>query len=283
MLVWSLSILVSLLLAGCVRASSPRAPGQPEPDIRKSLTDSLKPANIESTTTYSPGQLYYRLESFSVTHVTVGDSIPHTDSTRLTGNLTATFAAGPTQTTVIGQIRSDSIFVATGSGTSIPIKPSELAAFTIETQTGQVKPVNQGVHPSCTGAGASSSPISGREVVPSIHLRQAWMDTLYTTTCRAGTFLTIRRVASYTRLQLPDSSFQFLRSTQVQITGNGHQWDQKVEVSGEGTSTDTLYVSGFPLRLQQISGMSQIALLFRTPLRTQNFIQTTITHITLRN
>ena len=279
------SITACLVIAGCTTTTSPRVPQRPRPGIEKPSLDPSTPVNMD-VSTYTPGRLQYYLQTFSVVHVTAGDSLPRADSTHLTGILTATLAASPARNTVIAHVQSDSVSVATGSGTSIPIPPSELLAFTIDTQTGRVAPANQDVLRDCTTGSADSSPIYGREVLPSIHTQaaaQTWIDTLYTSTCRGGALLTIARIASYTQLPSPDSSLRFLRLTQFQITGNGRQWDQKIEVSGEGTATDTLHLSGSPLRLQEVSGSSQTKFLFRTQLRIQEFTQTSTTRITLRS
>ena len=279
------STIASLVVAGCATATSPRVTQRPEPRIEKPPHDPSTPVNVDAST-YTPGRLQYHLQTFSVVHVTAGDSLHRTDSTHLTGILTATLAAGPARNTVIAHVQSDSVSVATGNGTSIPIPPSEVLAFTIDSQTGRVVPANQEVPRDCTTGSADSSPIYGREVLPTIHTgaaAQTWIDTLYTSTCRGGALLTIARIVSYTQLPSRDSVLQFLRLTQFHITGNGRQWNQKIEVSGEGTATDTLHVSGSPLRLQEVSGSSQTKFSFRTQLRTQDFTQTSTTRITLRS
>jgi len=278
------STIACLVVAGCTTTTSPRVTQRPEPGIEKPARDRSTPVNVD-VSTYTPGRLQYYLQTFSVVHVTAGDSLHRADSTHLTGILTATLAAGRAHNTVIAHVQSDSVSVATGSGTSIPLPPSESLTFTIDTQTGRVVPANQEVPRDCTTGSADSSPIYGREVLPTIHTRvaQTWIDTLYTSTCRGGALLTIARIASYTQLPSRDSVLQFLRLTQFQITGNGHQWNQKIEVSGEGTAADTLHVSGSPLRLQEVSGSSQTKFSFRTQLRTQDFTQTSTTRITLRS
>jgi hypothetical protein len=274
--------IVLLILAGCTTATSPHVTQRPETRVEKPPVDSSTAVDVDATT-YAPGRLQYYLRTSSVVDVTTGDSIHRADSTLLTGILTVTLVAGPVRNTVIAHVQPDSVSVATGSGTSIPILPRELLAFSIDIQTGRVAPINREVRRDCPADGSDSSPIYGHEVLPSIHTRgvQTWTDTVYTSTCRGGALLTIARIASYTRLQSVDSVLRFLRLTHFQITGTGRQWDQRIEVSGEGTSTDTLHVSGSPLRLQAVFGGSQTKLSFRTQLRAQEFIQTSTTRITL--
>ena len=275
---------VLLILAGCTIATSPRVTQRPETKVEKPVVDSSRAVDVNATP-YAPGQLQYRLQTSSVVRVIAGDSVDRADSTLLTGVLTLVLVAGPARNSVIADVRSDSVSVATGSGTSAPLPPRDVSAFAIDIQTGRVAPMNQKVRRECAADSADSSPIYGYEVLPSIHAWpvQTWTDTLYTSTCRGGAFLTIARIASYKRLESADSVLRVLRLTQFQISGSGRQWDQKVEVSGEGTSTDTLHLRGSPLRLQAVSGGSQTKLSFRTQLRAQEFTQTSTTHITLRN
>jgi hypothetical protein len=70
--------------------------------------------------------------------------------------------------------------------------------------------------------------------------------------------------------------------TNVRVTGNGLQWQQPVQVSGEGAAIDTLLMGGIPPRLRQLSGQSQMELEFRSPMRTQRFLQRSASTITAR-
>ena len=282
--VWISHTTACFILASCTATTTPRVTRRPEPVPGKSAQiDSSLPVNVDASA-YTPGRLQYELQSSSAVHVTAGDSTRRADSTRLTGIITATLVASPAQNTVTARVESDSISVATGGSTSIPIPSGEPLIFSINTQNGQVTPVNQQVRRDCTIGDADSPPIYGREVLPSIHARtvQTWVDTLYTSTCRGGALLNITRIAAFTRLPPSDSVVRLLRLTKFQITGNGRQWDQKIEVSGEGTAADTLRMSGSPLRLQEVSGSSEMKLSFRTQLRAQEFIQTSTTRLTLR-
>ena len=281
---WIVSVIASLISAGCTTPTPPPVTERPEPRIRKPATvDSPTTANVH-TTAFTPGHFQYDFQTHSITRVLAGDSTHLADSTHVIGILRATLVAGPTRSTVLAHVEADSTSVTTGNGTSVPVSQREVFTFTIDTQTGEVAPTNQEGTRDCMKDGMDRSPLYGREVLPSIPIPtvQTWTDTIHTSTCRGGVFLLITRIASYSRLPSPDSVSQLLRLTQFEITGNGRQWDQKVEVSGGGTSSDTLRLTGSPLRLHEVTGSSQTKLLFRTQLRVQEFIQTSTTRITLR-
>ena len=273
-----------LISGGCATGTPPRVPQQPELGTKRaSSPDSSAPASL-SRSVYVDAQLRYNLQVSSVIRITGGDSTHRVDSLHVTGTLTTTFAVGPIRNTVVAHVQSDSVAVATGSSTSVPVSPAGPLAFTIDTRNGRITPIEE-TRQNCASDSTDSSPIDGHEVLPGIHIPivQSWTDTLHTLACRGGVLLSISRVAVYTRLQSPDSVLRLLRLTQFQITGTGHQWDQRVEVSGEGIVTDTLRLSASPMQLQELSGGSETKFLFKTQLRTQEFIQTSATHITLRN
>jgi hypothetical protein len=283
------TLIAILILAGCTvgctTAGPIPPPEQPGPGVHKSNPGDSSTVVRASTSPFTAGHLNYDFRTFSVARALARDSAHRADSTLVAGMLTATLVAGPTANTILARVRSDSVSVTTGSGTSVPISSSEPFLFTINTRTGRVTQANQETTRDCTKDSSDSSPIYGREVLPSIGIpeTQTWVDTVHTSMCRGGVLLTITRVASYTRLQSLDSAIQVLRSTQFHIAGSGHQWSQKIEVSGEGTSIDTLRLGGFPIRLREATGSSQVQFSFRTQLRTQEFLQTSMTRIELRN
>ena len=284
---YQIEILIPFLfLAGCTTTRPSPAPEQPERPVRKSTAgDSSTSMRVATTSPFSSGRVDYNFRIFSTTHALVSDSTRRIDSSLVVGILTATLSVSPSRNTVLARVESDSVAITRGSGTSVPILPSEVFLFTIDTRTGQVIQTNRQTTPDCTNSVSDSSPIYGREVLPSIStpITQAWADTVHTLMCRGGALLTVTRIASYTHLQSPDSAKQLLRSTQFYIAGNGRQWNQKIEVSGEGMSLDTLRLSGLPIRLTQITGRSQVRFVFRTQLRVQEFLQTSTTHIALRS
>jgi hypothetical protein len=281
---WLSEVAGFCIIAGCAPTARPPMMQKPETKLQKpSTTDSSSGRDVYATP-YAPGRLQYDLQIFSVAQLLAGDSVHRSDSTYVVGVVTTTLAAGPQRNTIIARVESDSISVRRGSSTSVPVRSSEPPVFTIDTQTGEVEPTNESTLADCVNGDFESSPIDGREVLPTVHISAAntWTDTLSTSTCRGGTLLRITRVASYTRLQLPDSTLHIARVTHFQIAGNGQQWNQRIEVSGDGTSTDTLYLGGVPPRLRAVTGSSQTKLVFKTELRVQEFIQASTTHILMR-
>jgi len=249
------------------------------------MVDSSSTTPNVSRSLYQPGELQYGLQILSIVQAIGGDSTSRTDSSRITGILTASFSAGSRRNVVTAHVQPDSLLLTVGSGTSTPLAITGPFTFAIDTQTGQVVPnANQTSH-DCSKLGIDDPPLDGREVLPSIRLPKAdtWNDTLQVISCRGGALLTVKRIASYTWMQLPDSAIRLLRLTEFQITGTGYQWGQKIDVSGEGRSIDTLGIAGFPARLQEVRGNSQVNLIFRAPLRTQEFAQTATIRLALRH
>jgi len=283
---YQIEILIPVLfLAGCTTTRPSPAPERPDPQVQKPIRGDSSTSVRAATSPFDTGRLDYNFRIFSITHVLAGDSTPRADSSLVVGILIATLSVSLSRNTVLARVKSDSVTVTTGSGTSVPISPGELFLFTIDTRTGQVMQTNRQTTPDCGSGISDSSPIYGREVLPNISIpaTQAWADTVHTSMCRGGALLTVTRIASYTHLQSPDSVKQLLRLTQFHIAGTGRQWNQKIEVSGEGSSLDTLRLSGFPIRLTQITGRSQVRFVFRTQLRVQEFLQTSTTRIALRS
>jgi hypothetical protein len=273
------------IFAGCVAHTLPSAAKSSRPvTADPTLVDSSSTTSKASAILYQPGQLQYDLSTFSVVQALASDSTHHADSSRIVGILTTRLTVGPTHNVVTAVVQPDSVSLTIGSGTSVPIPSSAPFVFTIDTRTGRVVPNKQETARDCRQNRAESSPLYGGEVLPAIYVPavDTWTDTVQTFSCRGGALLEITRIASYKRLQSTDSTPDLIRSTQFQITGSGYQWDQKIEVSGEGTSIDTLHLGGSPLRLQKVVGNSRAILLFRTQSRAQEFSQTATTHITLR-
>lgn len=273
------------MLAGCAMhvpsstAESPRTGG-----VKSSVADSSPIVSTVSTSPYQPGELRYDLQILSIVQAAGADSTHRADSSRIAGILIASFAASSRQNAVTARVQTDSLSLTVPGGTSTPFATADPFTFIIDTQTGQVAPNTDRALQNCSQISTDNIPLDGREVIPSIRLPRVntWADTLRTATCRGGALLIVKRTALYTQTQVSDSTVQLLRSTQFQITGSGYQWGQKIEVSGEGTSTDTLGMGGFPLRLREVRGNSRANFLFQAPSRTQEFTQTAITHVELR-
>jgi hypothetical protein len=273
----------TITLVGCAGSApaSPRA-GTPIPAPEVVVSDSAKP-RFPPRFIYQPGQLRYRLQVSSTVQLMAGDSVQRSDSTRVTGNFNVVLSSVPGRDRIAAQIQPDSISLTAGSGTSVSTAPAAPITFQINQPTGRAT-VDKATQNSTCDQDAQHSPFSGSEVLPNIQPQfvTSWVDTSTTTTCRGGVLLTLRRVATYTPLDTADNTYRILRSTQLTVNGVGHQWNQQVNVRGEGAATDTLYLSGSPLRLQQMTGGSYLRLQFQAPLKTQDFSQNTTTNVLLQ-
>jgi hypothetical protein len=270
------------VLVGCAgtASSAPRTGVAHSPVPSVPMQDSAK-MRFPSLFIYQPGVLRYRLQVASAIQLIGGDSTYRIDSTHVVGNLDVQFSAVPGRDQVVVEVRSDSTLLSVNTGTSVPVISGPPFMFDINSRNGRITSTEPVQNTSCARDSTQQSPFSGREVLPSIQLQptSTWVDTSATTICRGGVLLVLTQVASYVRVEMPDSAYQLLRSTRVMVSGTGSQWGQRADVSGTGTSADTLHLSGSPLRLQESTGNSHLQLQFRTALKTQEFIQNTTTHV----
>jgi hypothetical protein len=273
-------------LVGCAGSVSPAprtgATGSPAPDV---TTRDSAIARSPAAFIYQPGELQYRVQVSSAVQLIGSDSIHRIDSTRVIGNLTVRLSTVSGRDQILAEVRSDSMLLTIGAGTSVPMASGMPLVFHIDLHDGRVMSSEPAQNTSCTQDSKQELPFSGREVLPSIHLQpvNTWVDTSATTMCRDGILLVVTRVASYIRRESSDSARQLLRSTRVTVAGMGSQWGQQVEVTGEGAATDTLYLSGAPLRLRESVGSSHLQLRFHASLKTQEFVQTTTTRVLLHH
>lgn len=273
-------------LIACARPISP----SPTPGVvHKPATEKIAQDSVSSSSPtgliYLPGQIRYSIQVSSAIQVVAGDSVQRIDSTQIRGNLQVVFTKAPTRDQVVAEVQNDSMLFTVGAGTSIATASGPLSAFEIDLRTGRITPNESQRTMLCDPDRHQRSIFSGREVLPSMQPRivSTWVDTSATTVCRDSVVLVLTRVASYTRLQISDTAQQLIvRLTRVTVSGRGHQWGQKVDVSGNGTATDTLRLDGSPLRLQESTGNSHLRLQFRAPLKVQEFTQDTQTHIRLQ-
>lgn len=280
------STLVGLYtIAGCASptSSTPRAPIPTIPPTEPTIRDSAG-SRFSSRFIYQPGQLRYRLQISSAIQLTTPDSIRRVDSTHVTGIVGVRFSTAPGRDDhVVAEVQPDSMMLFAGTGTSVPMIAGPPSTFEIDPRSGRAtssKPPQN----ICGADSSEQSLFSGREVLPRIQLDPVnnWVDTSATTMCRGAVLLTLMRVASYVRLESPDSSYLLFRLTRLSISGTGYQWGQRVDVAGEGIATDTLKVGGSPIRLQQLTGSSRLQLQFRAPVKVQDFVQTTMTRLFLQ-
>lgn len=273
-----------IITFGCV-SSSPSHPtvGVGRGPVSDTAPQNLAKSRLSPYLIYQPGQLRYRLQISSAVQLATGDSTHRVDSTRIVGSLGVHFSTIPPRDEVRAEVQPDSLFLIVSSGTSAPLLPGSPIVFHIDPRVGRITANDQPQNTPCGATGSSRSPFSGREVIPTIQPRDVntWVDTSTSRTCRDSVVLFVTRTASYVRLQAPDSAQRIVRSTRVTVSGTGYQWGQKVDVTGNGTAADTLQINGFPLRLEELAGSSLLRLQFRTPLKTQEFVQSTTTHVLL--
>jgi hypothetical protein len=272
---------VSVTFLGCMQQATQRA--EPAGPISQpaSVIDSTSRLASQLLDIYQPGIAQYDYRSISTIQLLANDSTSRTDSTQVTAILTATFAAVSGRQTIEATLKADSILIVT--------QPLSASASSFQTQFIPLQIDRM------TGRSLSPRPIvaecnqatvdfifRGDEVIPAIRYNSTgtrfWTDSIVSEICRGGMRIQSTRVGRY-RIDSSTSSTtpttQLIRTTDIRMSGAGAQWQQPVQVSGEGISIDTLVITGAPPRLQQLSGTSRLSLEFKSPMRTQQFVQTT--------
>jgi len=250
----------------------------------KAQTDtSVAAPQQEVSTTYSQGRLQYMLERIGFVEADSGsDSIQHTDSTHTTASISVTLT--PNANGILAEVQIDSGSLTSAGRTSVPIAPTEKLTFQIRKHTGQVLQTANSTQRKECSTDSSELVISGIDILPVIPTAKVdtWVDTLESRVCRGGIPLSITRIETYTRSVSEPLRQRVIRTAQVHITGTGLQWNQKVEITGTGTATDTLNFGTASSRLELLSGQSQLRLIFISPIRTQSFKQRVTTRFILR-
>jgi len=279
-------VLLILIASSCARppvtTSTPTVIREPQAGQVDSTRSAATGWNI-----YQPGSIQYDYRLTSTVQVLAGDSIPRTDSTRMTAVLVATFADEPTHRFVDVSIKADSIRLI-----SLPAMPSAAGNVLTEFHTLRLDQSTKHISTSrpplseCTETTVDLL-LHGDEVVPTLPQQptiRSWADSSVFELCRAGVKLRFDRIARYRLDDTQTSTDQqhVFRAVDLRISGSGIQWQQPVQVTGTGTSIDTLIFGQKPTRLRTVSGTSQINLEFRSPTRRQQFNQKSSTVITAR-
>ena len=292
----TISWFAALSLAGCATrptpSSSPASPASQGDRPPVTPLDSTVRASSTPLDIYQAGSIRYDYRLTSTVQSIAGDSIPRTDSVRITAVLTATFSGDPAQRVVDATLKADSIIVAAQPGSTAPSSlQTQFVPLRLDRSSGRITSP-RAVLAECTQE-TQDVVFHGDEIVPAV-LREgsasrSWADTSASEVCRGGLRIQLARIARYrveapTPTQPAQTTVQttVIRVTDVRVTGNGVQWQQPVQVSGEGAAVDTLFMGGIPSRLRQLSGQSQMELEFRSPMRTQRFLQRSGTAITAR-
>lgn len=279
--------LAAFLLACAKPSVSPTPSSVPHTPVKSVPSDSPS-VNVPTFNIYRPGIIYYNYRALSVVKTRNDDSTHRTDSTQVTASLSATYSLLGGVNRVHASIGADSIKVLTLSDTvSERLLPNETHELDLDVTSGRSLPKHD-LEP-CSQI-RTDRMFHGDEVTPTIRSNtqelQTWADTSVHITCRQGVTLTLSRVATYQRqsrniLSSPGLA-AVIRTSNLTITGSGFQWQQEVRVSGHGQSVDTVLIHPIDARVASITGFAELELTFSSPLRIQQFSQTTNTKITIR-
>jgi hypothetical protein len=272
-------IVASYTLAACTQqVISPPSPVSTTVSIASaSDTTATRPAALAAM--FSPGEEHYDAHISSSVRL-VGDSTSRVESTDVTGRIAVTFAINQVADHITATVQIDSVLVRSHNTITAVSLPNRTSLFNIDRRTGQIKRNATDPQPSCV-EGTITAPFEGTEILPTTQSRvtsSSWVDTSYTQICRSALLLTLTRITTYARTPISRDVGHMIRSSRVIVGGSGFQWSQKVDTSGEGEATDTLFFSPSG-RLERVSGTSNLRLVFRSPFRTQEFLQTATTNI----
>jgi len=272
-------ILTTLTAAACVRhAVSPPRPTSTTISI-PNQKDTAAAGASSLLGTFNPGEERYNAQITSSVQLT-GDSSSRVDSTHLTGQIAVTFATGQAVHHVIAAVRIDSVTVRSSNNIIGTPLPNRTFLFDIDRQTGQVTRSTVDPRPLCAKDTATLL-FDGTEVLPTIRSQSSltWIDTSRTEVCRGEVLLRVTRITTYSATPTLNQSIAHIaRLSRVTVSGSGFQWSQKVDAAGEGVTSDTLFF-GPSSRLERVSGTSSLRLAFRSPFRTQQFLQLATTTI----
>ena len=286
----ALGVFLTAVITACtshIIPSTPTVPSRTSADVRPDSSGRKAP---ELSGVFRTGQLQYRLQRSAIVQaLTPNDSTHRVDTTRTTAVLSVTFGSVATRGSVGARIQIDSGSVTTGSDTSVPIPASVPLLFSIDTVTGHIAPTSlatTSVTQNCI-ADSTEHVIVGFEVLPpalGTHSTTTWSDTVESNICRGTTSLRIVRIALYTWNVSSQPNSELLRTTRVSVQGSGIQWQQTINVIGEGSATDTLWFNPVDgsTRLQEVRGSSHLQIQFKSPMRVQEFVQTAQTQLVLQ-
>jgi hypothetical protein len=267
---------LALLVLDTVCCTSARTNGRspiPATQPANATIDSLGSKSATPETIYGPGQLQFALRLEAIIRAT-GDTLHQPDSSQMTALATVLFRNGE-RNSIDAIIAIDSIRRFFPGNTSQAFPNQELA-FTINQESGHPIPKTSSAQNNCD-TDTTQVPFSGVELLPTIPLlpRASWVDTSNIHVCRGGARLTLQRVSAY-QLLPGESPTRITRKSQVTVTGTGRQWNQPVQVTGDGISSDTIWLTTtHPRRLDRLDSTSQLNVSFRSSLRVQAFQQTT--------
>jgi hypothetical protein len=280
-------VILPAVLAACSRSTRGSPPGVPDPAGRDSTPISVPSSSMGIYDIYQPGTVRYDYRFLSAIVSVAGDSIPRTDSSRITATLLATFSGDVQKPVTDVTVKADSILVVQLGVSELPVYQTQFIQSRFDRTTGQV--VKRPAEAADCTLGTSDLIFRGDEILPAVKRdvsrTSSWADTTVSISCRGGIPLQVTRIARYRvdpAQMTADDGGTIIRATDIGIVGTGSQWQQPVEVTGTGAAIDTLVMAGTPPRVQQIKGQSRVSLEFRSASRNQRFLQTSTTSIVAR-
>ncbi len=283
-------MLCVLAVASCVPA---RTHSTAEPDSvlpRPNQTADSTNVRTLASSTFSPGVMTYSYRNSSTIQSTAGDSVPRVDSVHVVARLATAFQPLSAQQTISVVVHIDSLQVTpalTGSSSAVQaavLQPRVETNLVVDLRTGRIL-FSQEQMP-CTQQ-AQELVVQGNETLPSISpavpTAISWTDTTVRQLCRGGVTLRITQVAHYqlvTQASSSNISHVIIRNTDSQIIGNGSQWQQIVQATGQSVAADTFFIARSNSRIIQILGSSRLEISFQSERRSQQFSQVSQTQIT---
>ena len=272
------------LSLGCARAviqQEPVIPRGPSAAGDSGIRGDSTIAPTSAAQLFRPGSVSYNYRTVSVVRVMMGDTIPRADTITVTALLGVTFSTAiGDNLTPLARIDVDSVAVHNGSVPSTRF-PAQTESFRVNTTTGTVSSLS-----SKNGlCDTQLQQVLTRtdDVIPVIRATHVgvWSDTTVSQTCRAGIQFQTRRITTY-QFDSAGSEIKLLRRSTTTFSGRGVQWNQAVESAGQSVSSDTLVLDVTSRRIQEVRGVTQSQLEFKSQLRNQQFQQTTQLFIQLR-
>jgi len=288
---WTLLWLVAAACAQPHRVVPPASAPDSRPDPMAS--DSGLRARPRSLNIYEPGQLVYEYRTHAVIQSIAGDSIPRLDSTRIQATVFATFS-NDQETGKRAEVFTDSVVVTTAGLNTAPQTasfPPQRYLIEIDPRSGQIR--RERDRTSVCTVDSVTPLFVGDEVIPMIPATaltaRAWVDTTRYHICRGGIQLDVTRIARYQVIAEPttpptgtEKLASIIRTSDISLKGQGLQWEQRVQASGAGTSSDTLAVALDPARLQSVASHARLEIEFQSDTRRQRFVQRSETQINSR-
>lgn len=279
-----------LAVVSCVPAR-PGAKAEPDSVLpRPNQTADSNNAQTLVSSTFSPGVITYSYRNSSTIQSTAGDSIPRVDSVQVLARLAIEFHPLSVQKLIPVVVHIDSLQVApapNGSSSAVQtavLQPRVEKNLVVDPTTGRI--VFSHEQARCTQQ-AQEPVVQGNETLPSIPPRvpttTSWTDTTVRQLCRGGITLRITQVADYqliTQTSGSNISHIIVRNTHSQISGDGSQWQQIVQATGQSLATDSFFIARSNSRIVQVSGITRLELSFQSERRNQQFLQVSQTQIT---